>query len=142
MPAPVTPQQLRLHGQRYVRATTGQELADTMRTALGPMFREQSLVIKYTENIAPSLWIFYASCPPGSPEIEWWNAKVHYKIGVFPVPSSRAPWTPAPAKAKAEATIANPRTLFRAKSGTPQQVVDYIIRFFKSNEQLLKARSA
>jgi hypothetical protein len=140
MRAPAT---LRYQGQLYVLAatppTTGPEMEAAIRTALEPRYHDRFLVVKYTEGIAPSLWLHFANVPRSAPDLDRWNAKYHMKISVFGVPATQKPWTPIPPRLKVETSI-GPRGLFRAKTGTPQQIVDYLIKFFTTNDALFQAK--
>lgn len=93
-----------------------------------------------------SVMVTYASVPKGSPELDALNAKTNPKWHITAAPGEK--WFqdgPAPAKLKIEHFSGSIRrtkswdkadkVTFRAKTGTPAQIVKYLADFFAKNRE-------
>jgi hypothetical protein len=97
-----------------------------------------------------SVMITYASVPTGAPELDALNAKTNPKWHITEADkmTREQRWLldgPAPSKVKIEHFSGSIRRkndwnkanniVFRAKTGTPQQIVQYLVDFFRKNRE-------
>jgi hypothetical protein len=97
-----------------------------------------------------SVMITYASVPAGAPELDALNAKTNPKWHIAEVhsPARDQRWRldgPAPSKVMIEHFSGSIRrknnwdkankVVFRAKTGTPEQILRYLVDFFRKNRE-------
>ena len=117
-------------------SVSAKDMVEDLKKALDPVFRDWTFRVKAEDNFGQvqTIHIIYASVPKGSPELEALNAKQSLMLSI-----EGRPWeVGGPAPAKVKVSKFRGETKFRAKSGSPKQVVTYIINWFKKNEKVLK----
>lgn len=130
---------------------TAQEIIDFLNECLEPEFGDMALQIDTGPRIGPedSVYVRYAGVAKGSPRIDIENALSSGLFSIYAAPGEKWPrGGKAPAKLKVEQVrgglyqgtsfIGTPKILMRAKSGTPEKVVEYLIKFFMDNKSLMR----
>lgn len=130
---------------------TAEDIRQYMASQLDPLFKGLAFVV-YRQSILgnDSVNIDFFQVPKGAPDIDHWNSPVYIKVVLDGVrlpttPKGEPAWKkndPTPGALKAWEARSHGGVRFRAKTGAPKAVVDYIVKWFKTNADKLKAPPA
>lgn len=106
-------------------------------------FQDRLYRVKVTDSFGyeQGLHIIYANVPPNAPELDALNSKVQFMISIEPV--ERRGWAvgqPAPEKLKISQFRGN-RGIFRAKTGSPEVIIKYFIKWMNDNAAMLRGEN-
>jgi len=133
---------LESHGQRIARISaqnkgpTAPEMAKIIYTSL-PEYHHMLLKSKQGQKLGDhdGVYVSYASVPKGSTELEALNAKWNPMFSITEAKGHS--WYadgPSPAKVKIEMFRGSGPHGFRAKTGTPDAIMKYLVHYFKQGQ--------
>ena len=127
---------------------TADEIIEFIRECLEPDFGHMMLRFsKQHLGNQDGVYVFYNSVPKGTRGVDVDNAFSTPKFSIYAAKGERWPSDgPAPAKVKVELfsggvhrgkSFRGESVPFRAKSGSPEKVVEYLVHFFMENKDAL-----
>jgi len=122
---------------------TAQQIADQLEAAFSVSFRDYHIQAKVHSIGGDYVLVFFANVPRNSSQVTVANAKLKMTLEISSADRATH-WKygePAPAQLKAGPSESTRRQApkMRQVVGTPQQVVDAVIRWFNANAEKLKA---
>jgi hypothetical protein len=132
---------------KYLKnAMTANDIITKLRSELAPIFKDYvfGAVHQNAFRYAGSIRIMFANVPPTATELERLNSTKNLSIYIADSPGrsyGHGSWGPDPNSDVPEKLYAYQSTgngiKFRGYSGTPEKVVDYVIKWFKLNQNNL-----